>query len=532
MERKIRSRSILIVVVVLVCVVGIIGLPKNIGQLESNVHKRILLGLDLSGGTYLILHVHVEDAVNAASDVAVREFQDALTRRNIPGSVQKTDPTHILLKAVPANDWDRVADLVQNQFSDYILQPAPGNPDARVLAMKVSSQASIENDAYTEARQTIDRRVNALGVAGSEIADYGGQGSYDLVVELPSVTDPTHVRNIIKKVGMLQWMLVRGGPYDSREAALASFNGVLPPDTELLPEVNNSGSQVWYLVDSIAVITGRDLKPNGAQPSQDENGRPDVTFTLTRSGGARFAEITQQNIGKELAIVLDNQVQSAPVIQNRIGENGTIQGGNFTPQSASNLALLLNSGALPASISYLQDRVIGASLGVDSIHHGVEACIIGFVAILAFMLIYYKGAGVNADVALILNLIILVAAMAYFQGAFTLPGIAGVILTVGMGVDSNVLVFERIREELRAGKAPPAAVAGGFEHAFKTILDTHVTTVAAAAILFTFGTGPVRGFAVTLTIGLVANLFTSIFVSRVIFDYVLTRRERGAALSV
>jgi preprotein translocase subunit SecD len=532
MERKIRNRSILILIVILVCVFGIIGFPKNIGQLASNLNNRIKLGLDLSGGTYLILHVHVQDAVNAATDVAVRELQDSLTRRNIPASAQKTDPTHILIKGVPTNDWDRVGDLVRSQFPDYMLQPAPGNPNARMLALKTTAQASIENDAYTEARETINRRVNALDISEPDIANYGGQGSYDLVVELPSVTDPARVRDIIKKVGLLQWMLVRGGPYPSQEQALASFNGVLPPDTKLLPQVSSSGDQEWYLVDSVAAITGRDLKPNGAQPSQDQDGRPDVAFTLTRSGGARFAEITQQNVGKYLAIVLDNQVQTAPVIQNRIGENGTIQGGNFTPQSAANLALLLNSGALPASITYLQDQVIGASLGADSIHHGVEACIIGFVAILAFMLIYYKGAGVNADVALILNLIILVAAMAYFQGAFTLPGIAGVILTVGMGVDSNVLVFERIREELRGGKAPPAAVAGGFEHAFKTILDTHITTMAAAAILFTFGTGPVRGFAVTLVVGLGANLFTSIFVSRVIFDYVLGRRERGAALSV
>jgi preprotein translocase subunit SecD len=224
-------------------------------------------------------------------------------------------------------------------------------------------------------------------------------------------------------------------------------------------------------------------------------------------------------------------VVSAPVIQSQIRDSGRITG-SFTNQQASDLALMLRSGALPASISYLMENTVGPSLGADSIRHGVIACIVGFLAVIIFMLVYYRGAGINADVALVLNLVILIAALAYFGAVLTLPGIAGVILTVGMGVDSNVLIFERIREELRLGKAVGAAVAGGFEHAFKTIIDTHVTTVAAAAILFTFGTGPIRGFAVTLTIGLIANLFTSVYVSRTIFDYVLSRRQKGVALSI
>jgi preprotein translocase subunit SecD len=529
MERKIRNRAILIVVVVLACVLGIIGFPSNIGKLEQNLANRIRLGLDLKGGTYLVLQVHVEDAINSTTGSAVSRLQDELNSRNIPAAgIRKVDATHILIKGVPQSQWDNVQALVQDQFPDYRLEPAPGDPTAHMLVMKTSSEVQIKNDAYTEARATIDRRVNALGVSESTIADYG-QNSYELVVELPDVTDPARVRDIIQSTAMLELKLVRGGPYSSRDSALASFGGVLPPDTQLLPGVTESGSQAWYLVDTVAAITGNDLRR--AEPSQDSNARPDVNFMLKQSAAPRFAEITQRNIGKDLAIVLDNQVQSAPVIQNQISDNGVIQG-SFTPQQAADLALKLNSGALPASISYMQEQTVGPSLGSDSIHHGVEACIIGFLAILVFMLIYYKGAGINADVALLFNLIILIAAMVYFHGVLTLPGIAGVILTVGMGVDSNVLIFERIREELRAGKAPPAAVAGGFDHAFKTIIDTHVTTVAAAAILFTFGTGPVRGFAVTLTIGLIANLFTSVFVSRVIFDYVLSRRERGAALSV
>ena len=249
-------------------------------------------------------------------------------------------------------------------------------------------------------------------------------------------------------------------------------------------------------------------------------------------GAERFGRVTGENINKLLAIVLDNRVYSAPVIHGQITDRGEISGGNFTPQSAQDLALVLRSGALPASIKYLSEETVGPSLGADSIRHGVIASIVGLLAVMGFMLVYYRGSGINANVALALNLLILVAAMGYIGAVLTLPGIAGVILTVGMGVDSNVLIFERIREELRLGKAVGAGGAAGFEQAFRTIIDTHVTTVVSAAILFAFGTGPIRGFAVTLTIGLLANLFTSVFVSRVIFDYVLTRREKGAALSI
>ena len=283
-------------------------------------------------------------------------------------------------------------------------------------------------------------------------------------------------------------------------------------------------------MNKIPAITGRDL--TGAEPSKDINGRPSVNFTLNRDGAARFSRVTGQNIGRLLAIVLDRRVVDAPEIHGQISDRGEITGGAFTPEKAADLALVLRSGALPASIKYLSEETVGPSLGADSIRHGVIASIVGLLAVMAFMLVYYHGSGINADLALILNLIILIATFVYIDAVLTLPGIAGVILTVGMGVDSNVLIFERIREEWRSGKAVGAAVAGGFEHAFKTIIDTPVTTIVSAAILFTFGTGPIRGFAVTLTIGLLANLFTSVFVSRVIFDYVLSRRGKGEALSI
>src|ERR1019366_80952 len=324
--------------------------------------------------------------------------------------------------------------------------------------------------------------------------------------------------------------LVQDGPYPSREAALGAHGGVLPPDTELVAGSNReNGNETWYVLNRIAAVTGRDL--SGAEPSHDQSGRPSVNFTLNRDGAQRFGRVTGENINKLLAIVLDNRVYSAPEIHGQITDRGEITG-SFTPQQAQDLALVLRSGALPASIKYLSEETVGPSLGADSIRHGVVASIVGLVALMGFMLVYYRGSGINANVALVLNLLILMSALASFGAVLTLPGIAGVSLTVGMGVDSNVLIFERIREELRLGKAVGAAVAAGFEQAFRTIIDTHVTTVASAAILFAFGTGAIRGFAVTLTIGLVANLFTSVFVSRVIFDYILSRREKGAELSI
>jgi preprotein translocase subunit SecD len=309
---------------------------------------------------------------------------------------------------------------------------------------------------------------------------------------------------------------------------------VLPPDTVLLPgrsigTVAGEGGQTWYLISRASAVTGRDLRT--ADASRDENGQPAVSFTLTNDGGRRFFAFTSAHVGDDLAVVLDNKVQEKAVIREPIRDQGIING-RFTEQEAKDLALILRSGALPAGIKYLEERTVGPSLGSDSIRAGVTAAVIGMLAVLIFMLVYYHGAGVNADLALILNLIILLGFMGYANATLTLPGIAGVILTVGMGVDSNVLIFERIREELRNGKTPPSAVEQGFTHAWTAIFDTHVTTIVSAAILFIFGTGPVKGFATTLTFGLLANLFTAVFVSRMIFDWVLSRHQRGEALSI
>jgi preprotein translocase subunit SecD len=361
-----------------------------------------------------------------------------------------------------------------------------------------------------------------------------GLGQYQILVQLPGVDDPGRVKDIMQSTAMLEIKQVLGGPYASEDAARQDKGGILPPDAILMPGHATTGAvggeQVWYLVSRVSAVRGKDLRD--AQPTTDQNGQPSVQFNLTGEGGQRFYSFTSAHVGEGLAVVLDNKVQEVANIKEAIRDTGTISGGSMSQQQAKDLAMILRSGALPAGIVYLNESVVGASLGADSIRAGVRAAVFGMLAVLIFMLVYYRAAGINADIALILNLIILLGFMGYFEAVLTLPGIAGVILTVGMGVDSNVLIFERIREELRNGKTPPSAVDQGFGHAWITIVDTHVTTIVSAAILFIFGTGPVKGFAVTLIFGLAANLFTAVFVSRVIFDWILSRKQRGEALSI
>jgi len=352
---------------------------------------------------------------------------------------------------------------------------------------------------------------------------------------LPGVDDPARVKEIMQSTAMLEIRQAVGGPYPNEQAAMQASGGVLPPDTVLMkgsalhPQGGEENTEVYWLISRSSAVSGNDLRT--ADAGHDENGRADVNFSLTGDGGRRFAAFTGAHVNDKLAVVLDNRVKSVATIQEQIHDQGRITG-SFSPQETQDLALTLRSGALPAGIKYLQEVTVGPSLGADSIRQGVRAAIIGMFAVMVFMLFYYRAAGINADLGLFLNLVILLGFLGFTGATLTLPGIAGVILTVGMGVDSNVLIFERIREELRHGKTPPSAVDQGFAHAWVTIVDTHVTTIVSAIILFLFGTGPVRGFAVTLSFGLAANLFTSVFVSRVIFESILNRHQRGEALSI
>jgi preprotein translocase subunit SecD len=538
MNKNLRWKVIVIIATMLVFLFGIFGVPKNWSGsgLLASMTDRIHLGLDLKGGTHLILQVQVNDAVNADSDRAIERLKDDLRTPKIAyADVTKPDATNgpdkIVIKGVPPEATSDLRSLISDRLPEY--DATSGAENSWVLSMKPQALTELKNRAVAQAIETIRNRVDKLGVSEPVIQEHG-LGDYQILVQLPGVDDPARVKEIMQSTAMLEIRQAMDGErnYPDEAAALAAHNGVLPDNSVLMHgrNIGATGEDVVWVISRVSAVAGHDLRE--ARVGRDsQTSLPDVSFFLTAEGGRRFSSFTGQHVGDHLAVVLDNKVMEVAQIKSEIGDSGVITG-RFTDQQAKDLALILNSGALPAGIKYLEERTVGPSLGADSIRSGVRAAIIGMLAVLIFMLVYYHGAGINADVALILNLIILLGFLGFSGATLTLPGIAGVILTVGMGVDSNVLIFERIREELRNGKTPPSAVDQGFAHAWVTIVDTHVTTIVSAFILFIFGTGPVRGFAVTLTFGLLANLFTAVFVSRVIFDYVLSRKQRGEALSI
>jgi preprotein translocase subunit SecD len=540
MNKNFLWKLVFIVGTMLFFLFGIFGVPKSLsGQgLLTALTDHIHLGLDLKGGTHLILQVQVNDAVNVVAQNAVEVLKEQLRNRKIDYTdVSQADPQNnpdqIVLKGVQSSARGDLLDIVHNRLPDYDI--TGGSQNTWTMAMKPSALNDLKNKAVTQAIDTIRNRIDALGVSEPTIEPHG-LGQYQILVQLPGVDDSGRVKDIMQSTAMLEIKQMTDGPYPSEEAARQAKGGVVPADSILLPgQCANGPEQTWCFVSRVSAVSGKDLRD--AQASTDQNGQPSVTFSLTGEGGQRFYSFTSGHVGDNLAVVLDNKVQEVASIKEPIRDQGSISGGHMNEQQAKDLSMVLRSGALPASIKYLQEETVGPSLGTDSIRSGVRAAVVGMVAVLIFMLIYYRGAGINADVALIMNLIILLgflgwSSIAGVNVALTLPGIAGVILTVGMGVDSNVLIFERIREELRNGKTPPSAVDQGFSHAWITIVDTHVTTIVSAAILFIFGTGPVKGFATTLTFGLLANLFTAVFVSRFIFDWVLSRKQRGEALSI
>jgi preprotein translocase subunit SecD len=539
MNKNLLWKLALVVGILLVFLFGIFGIPQSFsGQgLLAAMTKRINLGLDLKGGTHLILQVQVNDAVNVDAQNAIEILKEQLNKRKIAfADISQPDaqnsPDKVVLKGIPPDGRKDLLEIASDRLPEYNL--SSGAENTWTLTMKPQMLADLKNKAVSQAIETIRNRIDALGVSEPTIQEHG-LGQYQILVQLPGVDDPGRVKDIMQSTAMLEIKQVLGGPYPSEQAALQEKGGVLPPDAILMsghgaPGVN-PGELSWYLVSRVSAVRGKDLRD--AQASTDsQTGQPNVRFQLTGEGGQRFFTFTSAHVGESLGVVLDNKVQEVANIKEAIRDTGEISGGSMTQQQAKDLSMILRSGALPAGIKYLEERTVGPSLGSDSVRSGVRAAIIGMLVVLIFMLVYYRAAGINADIALILNLIILLGFMGYVGAVLTLPGIAGVILTVGMGVDSNVLIFERIREELRNGKTPPSAVDQGFSHAWITIVDTHVTTIVSAAILFLFGTGPVQGFAVTLTFGLLANLFTAVFVSRLIFDWILTRKQRGEALSI
>ncbi|HEV2305874.1 MAG TPA: protein translocase subunit SecD [Candidatus Acidoferrales bacterium] len=540
MNSNLKWKALFIVIVVLICFYGLFGVPSfptSWAQAADNFSNRMQLGLDLRGGSHLVLQVQVQEAVGNHTDQTISALEDQLHKQNITaGQVRRLSDTQILIPNVAPASSGTLQALVQNQLPDWTMAPAAGQPNGFLLTMRPAVVSDIEQQAMTESVETIRRRISGLGLKEPNVGP-AGRGQNEILVELPGEGDPTRAKQVIQAGGQLKLQLVLdNNPYPSEAEALAAHGGVLPPGSELVPGKvsganGQTGSQGWWLLSRTPIVTGADLRDSNVGPDGNEPGFYQVNFSLSNQAAARFGPFTAANIGHYMAIVLDNQVQSAPVIQGHITDQGDIEG-NFTQQQAKDLALILNAGALPASIKYLSERTIGPSLGADSIREGVTASVASLIAVWIFLVVYYRLSGINAVVALLLNLIILVAFMAMSGATLTLPGIAGVVLTIGMGVDSNVLVFERIREELRNGKANASAVDIGFDKAFLTIIDTHITTLVSAAFLFLFGSGPVKGFAITLTIGLLANLFTSVWVSRVIFDWHLSRMNREAELSI
>jgi preprotein translocase subunit SecD len=537
MNSQIKWKFVLILIVLLFCLFGIVGFPRSVSQLQQNIADNLHLGLDLKGGSHLVLQVQVDEAIGQRCDQALDDLRKQIHEKNVTvGEISREDSTHILIKDVDPATSGTFRDIVTSQFADWAMTPAAGEPNGYRLTMKPSVVADAQKNTMSQALETISRRINALGLTEPTVVPTG-RADDEILVELPGEGDPTHAKEVIQAGGQLAFNLVIDDqPYPSKESALAAHSGVLPVGTEIVPgeaevAAGANAPLVYYVIARAPIITGADLRSATANPSSKSPGQYQVDFRLSTAAAARFGPFTEENLHHKMAIVLDHHVHSAPTIDGRIDDNGYIEG-NFTEDSAQDLALILRAGALPASIHYIEERTIGPSLGIDSIREGVRASVGSLIVVMIFLLIYYRLSGVNAVVALILNLFILIAFMAYSGAVLTLPGIAGVVLTIGMGVDSNVLVFERIREELRNGKASASAVSVGFDRAFLTIIDTHITTLVSAAFLFLFGTGPVKGFAVTLTIGLLANLFTSIYVSRAIFDFHLSRMGRQAELSI
>jgi preprotein translocase subunit SecD len=536
MNKNLLWKLAAIVGTLIVFLFGIFGIPQSFtGQgLLDAMTKRIQLGLDLKGGTHLILQVQVNDAVNADSDNAVEALKEQLNKRKVAFTdISKPDPQNnpdkVVLKGIPTEGRKDLLDVVSERLPEYNV--GSGADNTYTLTMKPQMLSELKSKAVTQAIETIRKRIDSLGVSEPTIQEHG-LGQYQILVQLPGVDDPERVKGIMQSTAMLEIkQVLPGGPYTSEQAALQDKGGIAPPDSILMSgQCANGPEQTWCFVSRVSAVRGKDLRD--AHPTTDQNGQPSVQFTLTSEGGQRFYNFTSAHVGDSLGVVLDGKVQEVANIKEAIRDTGSISGGSMTSQQAKDLSMTLSSGALPAGIKYLEERTVGPSLGTDSIRSGVNAAIVGMLVVLIFMLIYYRAAGINADIALLLNLVILLGFMGYVGAVLTLPGIAGVILTVGMGVDSNVLIFERIREELRNGKTPPSAVDQGFGHAWVTIVDTHVTTIVSAAILFIFGTGPVQGFAVTLVFGLIANVFTAVFVSRTIFDWILSRKQRGEALSI
>jgi preprotein translocase subunit SecD len=552
MHSKIRNRAIIILIVT-IAGLAIVFKPHHKpgikdftswSQIKQNLSENIHLGLDLRGGSHLVMQVQTDEVIQKVTQRNAEVASAKLQEKNLPFTNVNGDTPGKVIVELP--DSTKSSDIVRELEADFGSDWTVSEKGNSVTAtLSDTKQNELREKATEQAKAIIENRVNAFGVTEPTIQRQGGEGTYQIVIQMPGVDDPERVKNTLNADSNLELKLVAKGtqiPYPTKEQAEAAAK-TTPPGTDpyssqyevVFYRERQEGSgglqEGWVIVGKNPVITGLDMRDASARSSQYGGASYEIDFSLLPDGARRFGDATGKHVGDQLAIVLNSEVKSAPRINSQINDRGQITG-SFTKKAAEDLALILRSGALPAKAVYLEERTVGPSLGADSIRQGVTASVAGMLAVVVFMLFYYRGSGVNAVLALILNLILLLAALIVFEATLTLPGIAGVILTIGMAVDSNVLIFERIREEIRSGKVVASAVDVGFNKAFLTIIDTHVTTIVSAVFLFVFGTGPIRGFAVTLVAGLLANLFTAVFVSRTIFMWHLNRSARVETLSI
>ncbi|HEX3184183.1 MAG TPA: protein translocase subunit SecD [Pyrinomonadaceae bacterium] len=560
-KKHLLHRTIIIAVVTLVGLYLVIG-PRRRPTLKdftwsgikatmaSNIH----LGLDLQGGSHLVMRVKTDEylkrlteeahvsAENAAKDAGF-EVKDGRAETN-PGNYR------VVLVPADASKINEIKEAIDKkaELADTTVWSYSASGGQMTWTMSGTAQRVLADEATNQALTIIERRINALGVTEPTLQTHGAKTAHQILLQMPGVSDPERVKEILKGESRLELVHVvgPGSPsppttYPTRDAAIQSLGGQIPANRDVLPykekadptkDANQPAVTSWVVVERPAVITGDQL--SGANAGQAQGGGVndwEIDFRLKRSGAEKFGAWTTANVNNYMGVVLNGEVSSVAYIKSPIYDRGQITG-RFSQAQAEDLALTLRSGALPAAIEYLEERTVGPSLGADSIRAGVRASLYGLAFVVFFMLLYYRGSGVNAVVALILNMILMLAGLIVFGATLTLPGIAGMILTIGMAVDSNVLIFERIREEIHSGKTIPSAVEQGFSRAFITIIDTHVTTIISSLFLFVFGTGPIRGFAVTLVIGLLVNLFSAVYVSKTIFIWLLSRKEKVESLSI
>ncbi len=490
--------------------------------------KTINLGLDLQGGIHLVLGVDVDKALESYIGREGDALRAELEKKGVGvRSLERRGSSELVVQLANPQTWSEAQNVFRAAGAFEIKESDQGAGRV-VLALRAREIAAQRDEAVRVGLETIRNRVDQFGVAEPSIQR---QGENRILIQLPGVQDPERAKALIGKTALLEFKLV-----DERADAEAVARGTVPEGDEVLYQrrvEKESGTErkIPYAVRKQAFLTGRDLST--ARVSIDQNtSEPYVSVEFNPAGGKAFADLTDANVGKRLAIVLDGNVHSAPVIRERIPSGRAQITGGFTTQEATDLAIVLRAGALPAPVNVLEERTVGPSLGADSIRRGLLSTLTAALAVIVFMLIYYRLSGLIADLALALNLVILMAAMAGFHATLTLPGIAGIVLTIGMAVDTNILIFERIREELRGGKTVRAAIDAGFSRAFRTVIDTHVTVLVSAAILYQFGTGPVKGFAVSLAIGILASLFTAVFFTRLVFDLIYMGRRRVETVSI